>query len=213
MNITKLEHACLDITHGPSRLIIDPGAFAASLTELSGIDVLVITHVHQDHFDEAKVRQILEQNPDMQVFTTQQTADKLAGAKVIVPETDKQYDAADFTFEFFGGAHDYIFDELQTPQDQNFGVLVNDRLYYPGDSFSACPKPHTVLAVPSNAPWMKLEEARVFMEADSSQIIFPTHNAFMNDAGQGLADTLLSGRAQQVNREYRSLKPGESIEI
>ncbi|HWT56187.1 MAG TPA: MBL fold metallo-hydrolase [Candidatus Microsaccharimonas sp.] len=213
MKITKLEHACLDITNGPSRLVIDPGAFAGSLTNLEGITALVITHVHQDHFDVDKVTQLLTASPEVQVFTTQQVAEKLQGAKVTVPQLDKQYSVGNFTLEFFGGAHDFIFDGLQTPQDQNYGVLVNDRLYYPGDSFAACPKPHTVLAVPGNAPWMKVEEARVFMEADPSQMVFPTHNGFVNEAGQGLIDRLLGGRAQETGRAYHSLKPGESIEV
>jgi L-ascorbate metabolism protein UlaG (beta-lactamase superfamily) len=213
MKLTKLEHACIDISHGSSRLIIDPGVFAESLTNLSNITALVITHVHQDHFNEDKVKQILDQNPDVQVFSTQQTAEKLAGAKVTVPEVGKQYTAGDFNFEFFGGQHDYIFDELQIPQDQNYGVLVNDRLYYPGDSFSPCPKPHTVLAVPCNAPWMKLEEARAFMEADGATTVFPTHYAFTNEAGLGLTNNLLSMRAEAAGKTYTFLKPGESLEI
>jgi L-ascorbate metabolism protein UlaG (beta-lactamase superfamily) len=213
MKITKLEHACLDITHGPSRLIIDPGAFAASLTEVTGITAVVITHVHQDHFDEEKVQQILVANPEVQVFTTQQVADKLSSAKVTVPQPDKQYSAGDFTFEFFGEMHDFIFDELQIPQDQNHGVLVNDRLYYPGDSFTPCPKDHTTLAVPSNGPWMKLEEARVFMTQDSAQTVFPTHFGFMNEAGFDLTNSLLSMAAQQAGKAYSVLKPGESLEV
>lgn len=213
MRITKREHACLDIAHGPSRLIIDPGVFANSLTELSGITVLVITHVHQDHFNEEKVRSILSQNPDLQLFTTRQTADRLSGAKVTVPEIGSQYNVGDFTFEFFGGQHAYIFDELQTPQDQNLGVLVNDRLYYPGDSFAPCPKAHTAVAVPANAPWMKLEEARIFLEQDPSRIAFPTHNGFVNEAGNNLVNTLLAGCTEQSGKEYKALETGDTFEI
>jgi L-ascorbate metabolism protein UlaG (beta-lactamase superfamily) len=212
MKITKLEHACLDISHGNSRLIIDPGAFASSLTDFANITALVITHVHQDHFDESKVKQILEANPEVQVFTTQQTVDKLNGAKVTVPQSGQQYNAGDFTFEFFGTDHDYIFDELKIPQDQNHGVLVNDRLYYPGDSFSPCPKPHTTVAVPSNGPWMKLEEARLFLAQDSAKTIFPTHNGFVNDPGNDLCNSLLSMAAQQQDKTFTALKPSESLD-
>jgi L-ascorbate metabolism protein UlaG (beta-lactamase superfamily) len=213
MKITKLEHACLDIGSDEDRLIIDPGAFAASLVDLSGITAVVITHVHQDHFDEEKVKRILAQNPDVQIFTTQQVADKLSSPLVTAAVTGKQYVAGAFSLEFFGGRHDYIYDELQIPQDQNYGVLINDTLYYPGDSFSPCPKPHTVLAVPSSAPWMKLEEARAFMEADSATTVFPTHYGYVNEAGMSLTNNLLSMRAEAAGKTYAFLKPGESLEV
>jgi len=209
MKITKLEHACLDITDGDGHLIIDPGAYTTSLTNFNNITALVITHVHQDHFDEQKVGQILAANPAVQVFSTSEVAEKLANKAVTVPEVGKIYTAGGFTLEFFGGQHAMI--TATYPKNQNFGVLVNDTLYYPGDSFTPCPKPHTILAAPSMAPWLKLSEAADFITADSAQKVFPTHNGFLNEAGNDLHNRMLGDAAKAANKTYLPLKPNELI--
>ncbi len=210
MKITKFEHACLNVTNGTSRLVIDPGVFTTSLDDFTDIDGLVITHVHADHLDEDKVKAIIQQNPDVQIFATQQVADKLADASVTIPEIDNQYSVGDITLEFFGGEHAIILAEY--PQDQNLGVLVNDKLYYPGDSVTSCPKPHTITAVPSVAPWLKLSEAADFIKQDTASQVFPTHNAIVNETGDTMINNMLSGRAEQSGKKYTVLQPGESIE-
>jgi L-ascorbate metabolism protein UlaG (beta-lactamase superfamily) len=210
MKITKLEHACLDITEGDSRLIVDPGVYSTSLTSLQGITAVVITHVHQDHLDEQKVAQIIAQNPDVHIFTTEQTAQKLPNGATTVPAIGQEYSIGNFKLEFFGGMHAIIMDNF--PQDQNYGVLVNDTFYYPGDSLVACPKPHTVTAVPSMAPWLKLNEAAQFLKNDPAKQVFPTHNGFVNEAGNDLINRLLSGVAEQTGKTYQALKPGDSVE-
>ena len=65
MKITKLEHACLDIIVGNSRLIVDPGGWTSPLENYQGITALVITHVHADHFDPEKVQAIIAANPEV----------------------------------------------------------------------------------------------------------------------------------------------------
>jgi len=211
MKLTKLEHACIELNEGASRLIIDPGIFAISLTNLSGITAVVITHLHPDHFDETKVGQILEQNPGVPIFTTQQLAERLPAGAATVPTLGQTYQAGDFTLQFYGTMHAIIMDNM--PQDQNVGVRVNNALYYPGDSFTPCPDAHSVTAVPSNAPWMKLAEAVDFLRSDQATQHFPTHYGFMNEAGFDLANRLLGGASEQANKTYHPLKPGDTLEL
>lgn len=212
MKITKREHACLDITDGNGRLIIDPGNWTEHLQDYSGIDALVITHVHPDHLDESKVLKIAAQNPSLVIYCTQQVAGKLSeDLRITVPESEQVYSAGSYSLEFFGGMHASIREDW--PQDQNFGVLVNDTLYYPGDSFTPCPKPHTVLAAPSAAPWMKTSEAINFIKQDTAKQVFPTHNNILNDNGNDLSNMLLGGAAEESGKTYIYLKPGESLEV
>jgi L-ascorbate metabolism protein UlaG (beta-lactamase superfamily) len=213
MKITKLEHACLDITIGGSRLIVDPGGWTSPLSSYEGITALVITHVHADHFDSEKVYAIVAANPDVQVFTTDQVASEITGGAVTIASVGEQYSAGDISLEFFGGQHAVIMEGYPPAgADHNFGVLINDTLYYPGDSLTPCPEPHSVLAIPSTAPWLKLIEAVSFMREDTANEVFPTHNNIVNENGENLLNSLLGGAAEQQGKTYHALKPGDSIE-
>jgi probable F420-dependent oxidoreductase len=70
----------------------------------------------------------------------------------------------DFTLRFFGGTHAVIHSSI--PTIENVGVLVNEELYYPGDSY-AVPEGIEVdtLAAPLGAPWLKIGEAMDYVLA------------------------------------------------
>ncbi|MFP3381565.1 hypothetical protein SB767_35190, partial [Bacillus sp. SIMBA_069] len=66
-------------------------------------------------------------------------------------------EAGPFSLRFFGGRHAVIHESI--PVVDNVGVLVNDTLYYAGDSFSIPEGVEVdVLAAPAGAPWMKIAE-------------------------------------------------------
>lgn len=211
MKITKYEHACLDIEDGASRLIVDPGVYSSSMTDFSDVTAVVITHIHQDHFDVDKVNAIIKANPDVHIFTTQEVAEQLRAKGLIVVGNNTAHQVGDFSLEFFGEQHATI--DATMPVCQNSGVLINDKLYYPGDSLVACPKPYNVLAVPTMAPWLKFNEAVPFIEASPASQVFPSHNGFINADGQALYDRLYSTICQQGDKTYKFIAPGESIDV
>src|SRR5690606_21767993 len=153
MQITKYEHACLDLLEGNSRLIIDPCVYTNSLVDLKNVTAVVITHVNQDHFDSEKIQKIIEQNTGVHIFSTQEVCDKINASEKIVVHNGLSHEVGDFNLEFFGEQHATIGDSYPAPQTT--GVLVDGKLYYPGDSPTTCPKPNTDLAVPTMAPWLK----------------------------------------------------------
>lgn len=210
MQIIKLGHAGLDIREGNSRLVVDPGGYT-KLEDTTGITALVITHIHQDHFDEAKAKAIIIDNPELHIFTTQEVADKLPPVKeLFVVHSGTSHRVGDFDLEFFGDLHATI--DESYPVCQNSAVLVNNKLYYPGDSLTACPKPYTTLAVPTMAPWLKFSDAVPFIEASPATVVFPTHNGFINEDGQALYDRLYGAVCQQANKTYKFIPPFESID-
>lgn len=209
MNITKYGHACLDIREGDSRLIIDPGVYC-ELPDFDNVAALVVTHMHQDHYDEVKVQKILAANPEVFVFAPQDLATQMPKANNLVIATNglsQQVD--DFHLEFFGDQHATIDESL--PVCENASVLVNDTLYYPGDSLTACPKPYTILAVPTMAPWLKFSDAVPFIEASPADTVFPTHNGLINADGQAIYDRLFGTVCQNAGKRYVFLAPGESL--
>ena len=79
------------------------------------------------------------------------------------------------------------------PVIDNVGVLVNDALYYAGDSF-AVPEGVEVgtLAAPAGAPWMKIAESMDYVMAVKPRRAFPTHEMVLSRAGKDLSNARLA---------------------
>ena len=112
-----------------------------------------------------------------------------------------EYTTGPFRLRFFGGEHAVIHPDI--PTIANLGVLVNDLLYYPGDSFVRPDVPVDTLALPVGAPWLKLSEAVDFVRDVKPRFVFPTHDAVLSDIGKGLADRLVPMLVPEI--EYQRL--------
>jgi L-ascorbate metabolism protein UlaG (beta-lactamase superfamily) len=212
MKLTKREHSCLDIELDGQRLLIDPSHYAQSLTNFDKVLAVVITHVHADHYDKANLQKLLAANPELKVFSTQEVASDFANPAVQTVQADKSYQVGPFNLQFFGGRHATI--EADYPICQNWGVLVNELVYYPGDSLDDCPKPYRVLGIPVMAPWLKFSEAAAMMAGSPATIVFPMHNGFVNGEGQALYDRLLGGVAKKQNQQqYQPLAVGDNLDV
>lgn len=211
MKITKYEHACLDVTEDNNRLLIDPGEFTTSLDDFTNVTAVVVTHSHGDHLDKAKIESIVSQNPAVKIFCTEEVAEELKPTQTIVPEVDKSYEAKGLKLEFFGDKHIVI--DPATPILQNIGVLVNETLYYPGDSFTPCPKPFKVLAIPASGPWLKINETMPLIEQSQCEIVFPTHNALLSEIGHATTNRWQTLFTERSGKQFKYLQPGESIEV
>ena len=207
MRITKYEHSCLDIHDHEARLVIDPGRFSPSFTDCANIAVLILTHVHRDHFDKETVGKIVAANPGVMIFAPKQVADEILDASVTVPEIGKIYEAAGFSLEFFGGEHE-LYDGFQ-----NIAVLVDGTLYHPGDSYTLPHKPIKILAAPAAAPWLRVTEAGEFIKSAKAQRVFPIHNALLSPVGEEVHYRILGEAAQTAGSDWHVLQTGESIEI
>lgn len=206
MRITKYEHACLDIREGGSRLVIDPGVFSDSLTDFANINAVVVTHVHGDHFDPEKLKKIITDNPSVRIFTTQQVMSEFSDHTELA-QPGKEITIGDIKLEFFGKQH-HLFNDIQ-----NIGVFVNNQLYYPGDSYTMPSKSVEVLAMPASAPWFRIDEAKTFLSDVKPTHAFPTHNALLSKVGESIHYRILGEACVEAGSEWRTMKPGDSIEV
>lgn len=205
MKLTKYAHACFTVEQDGQLLVVDPGNFSNDFVARDNVVAVVITHEHGDHSDADKLAAIMNKNPQAIIFAHPSITATLprkyltksvqAGSGVTV---------GPFTLEFFGGQHALI--HASIPAIPNLGVMINNTLYYPGDSFSL-PGDHRVdvLALPAAAPWMKLGEAMDFLATVKPRLAFPTHDALLSDAGKSIADRLLLTVAKQGGSDYRRL--------
>jgi len=203
MKLTKYDHACFTLEKDGKLLVVDPGEFT-SLPQLENVVAVVVTHHHADHLDPLALEALFASNPDMVVYGPEQVDDAIEGdyahQKVAAGDIIK---TGPFTFEFFGGDHAVIHSSF--PTDQNVGVMINETVYYPGDSFSEPGKPVKVLALPSAAPWLKIGEAIDYVRRVKPNIAFPTHDAIASDAGKSIADSMIAGFMNENGGEYQRL--------
>lgn len=211
MKLTKHEHACLLLELDGKKAVIDPGVYASSLGTLTDVVAIVVTHEHPDHLDAEAVKRIIMANPDAHILAHETLSDTFNGLPFHASAPGLGYHAAPFHFEFFGGTHAEVHPTI--PLVANVGVMVNDTLYYPGDSFAVPHKLVPVLALPTDAPWLKFREYVDFMTEIKPETAFSTHDFFASDEGHALIDRMSSRFAKNVGTEYRRLKVGETIEI
>ncbi|HSX53031.1 MAG TPA: MBL fold metallo-hydrolase [Patescibacteria group bacterium] len=212
MKITKYEHACLVVEEQGKLLVIDPGSYSTSLPEnLTNVSAIVITHVHADHFDPTHIKNLLEQNNTAQVYCTNEVAKQLTAPNIQPVTGGDLGNAGPFHLKFFGGQHAII--HASYPTAQNVGVLVNDKLYYPGDSFTEPSASVQLLALPVSAPWLKLAEVMDYLTAVKPKRAFPTHNALLSDIGENMVENMLGGITKTYGGSLQPIPVGETIEV
>lgn len=211
MKITKFEHAFLKLDLSGQQLLIDPGIYSPSLPQLENVVGIVLTHLHDDHSYLPHIQAIKQQFPQARVFGPQDVAAKLGGIACEVVTHGSHLEVGGFSLDFFGDQHQEIHRSI--PLVQNVGVLVNSKLYYPGDSYTQCDYPFEVLACPSAAPWMKISDLIDYLAAVRPKRAFATHNAILNDNGHALQNNRIREIVTKHGGEFRYLTEGESLDV
>ena len=211
MKVTKQGHACLIFEEQGKKLVLDPGSYSEPQSNLSDVVAIVITHMHDDHCFIEQIDRILKTNPEAKIYCPPDAAEKLANYKTTTVYHGDHISEGPFTVEFFGDLHAEI--HRSYPLIQNRGVLINDKLYYPGDSFTLPDRPVEMLAVPTSAPWLKIGEVMDFVDAIDHKQSMPTHNALLSDFGHNLNNGRVKAITQGKGGTFTYLLNGESIEI
>lgn len=206
MKIIKHEHACWEIIEDKTRLIVDPGAFSASLADLSNIQLVLFTHNHGDHFDIPILEKIIKANPDAKIFGTNQVATQV-GPLVITPELNKTYLVGSLNLEFFGKKH-HLFNDVE-----NLAVCINQSFFIPGDSYTQPTNTVALAAVPVSAPWLRIDEAITNIKTIKASTVTPTHDALLSDIGQSIHYRMLGAAAEESGKTWKVLKVNEALEI
>lgn len=211
MKITKREHACLELELNGKKALIDPGFYTEDVSGIKDVVALVITHAHDDHCFEEQVARVVSANPDVKIFGTSEVAKKLERFQVTTVYHGDYYEVDGFSFEFFGDMHQVIHESI--PLIQNVGVMVNGKLYYPGDSYTRPDRPVEILACPTSAPWLKIGDVMDFLADVKPRQSFATHNALLSDLGHDLNNGRVKLVTEQNGGTFSYLKPGQSLEV
>ena len=209
MRLTKFKHSCFMIESGEQTLVFDPGNWSTDFTVPNNVAVVMLTHEHADHFDKNLLQSIIDKNPSTIIVAPHEMVEKLAGFSCQGVAPGDSTKIGSFTLKFFGGEHAPIHPEIASVV--NVGVLVNDSLYYPGDSFALPYTPVKTLALPVTAPWLKVSEPIDFMVEIAPELAFPVHDHIASSDGKALVDRIIGNFASKHDIHYQRLT--SSIDI
>lgn len=221
MIVTKREHACLVIEHAGATLVIDPGSFTAAFA-VENLAAIVITHEHGDHVTPEHLDRLLAAAQstgaptEVALLAPAGVAAAHPGYPWQVVSAGDRHTVGPFSLAFSGGQHAVIHRSI--PVIDNVGVMVNDTLYYPGDSFTVPERPAgagpiPVLAVPASAPWLKIGEVMDYVDAVRPARSFPTHERVNSDAGNAMANARIKLVTEQHGGVFVPLAAGETLAL
>jgi L-ascorbate metabolism protein UlaG (beta-lactamase superfamily) len=194
------------------KLVIDPGSFTAPVTDTRDTVAIVVTHEHADHWTTEQLDRIFSENQEVPIFAPAGVVSAAQGFDVTVCTAGDSVEVGPFRLKFFGGQHAIIHRSI--PVVDNLGVLVNEVLYYPGDSLYVPAQVDVdMLGVPVAAPWSKISEVMDFVEAVSPRRSFPVHEMVLSTVGKKIAYARVEEATTRGGGHFFALEPNESIEV
>jgi L-ascorbate metabolism protein UlaG (beta-lactamase superfamily) len=190
MRITHLGHACLLVEASGRRILLDPGAFSLRIVDLTGLDVILVTHQHADHVDLQRLPGLLEINPQARLYAEPQAAAVMAEAGIGAEHTvaGKALTFGRVEVTPVGDKHALINEAL--PRVGNLGVVLRAEgepsLFHPGDAYDCEPGQIDILALPLNAPWTASRDTIAFAQRISPRVCVPIHDALLSPIGRQL---------------------------
>ncbi len=183
MTILKYGHCCLLIKAGGLTVLTDPGSYTEDQREARGVDLVMITHEHGDHFHIDSLKEVLANNPHAQVITNRGVGRLLdpEGIPYALLEHGGSRTEKGILLEGFGEAHGLIYPGV--PEVINTGFFIENRFFYPGDNFTDPGKPVEILALPVAGPWLRMTEAIDYAKAVKPRVCFPVHDGMLKVFG------------------------------
>lgn len=210
MKLTKFEHACFVVEKDGVGIVVDPGNFTHDFIMPKHVAAIFVTHNHPDHCDNQLIISILREHPTAVLLAHESIVHDFPNEHTQPVNVGETVEAGGITLQFVGGTHEAIDTSLPVPV--NIGVIIDDHLYYPGDSFYVPERPIKELALPASAPWLKISETTSFAKALKPSFIFPTHDAILSDEGQAMVDRMIPGILKDLNIDYQRIN-GKTIEL
>jgi L-ascorbate metabolism protein UlaG (beta-lactamase superfamily) len=210
VKIKKLGHCCLVVdTDEGKRVMTDPGDFSTGQGEVTGVDLVVITHEHGDHLHVGSLKSVLVNSPQAKVVANSAVGKilKAEGVAHQILEGTAAAEIAGVPLEALDARHEEIFEEMG--QVQNTGYLIAGRLFYPGDAFANPGKPIDVLALPVAGPWCRIRDAVRYALEVKPRAAFPVHDGAIAQGRFGSAHSAPAKFLSPAGIEFVALKAGE----
>lgn len=177
MKINKLGHCCLLIETKGKRILTDPGSYTVEAhSKLENIDYILFTHEHQDHYHLESLKVILEKNRQAVVYANNSVSESLKKEGIMHIQINNGDNVLLGKISVIGIGENHAQMHSSIPLSRNIGYFIDQKLWYPGDSFTNPNRPVEVLALPVSGPWMKISEAIDYALLLKPKKVFPVHD-------------------------------------
>jgi L-ascorbate metabolism protein UlaG (beta-lactamase superfamily) len=213
MKITKIGHCCLLVEVGGKRILTDPGSFTVDDLITQNIDIVLITHEHQDHLHIPSLQKIVVQSPSVQVISNTAVGKLLTEADIAltVLEGNESLECAGITLQACDGKHAEIYEEIG--QVQNTGYFIADTLFYPGDSYAEPGRSVDILAFPIGGPWCKISDTIRYVLKIKPKYAFPVHDGIERLDRVGILHFAPTKILTENGIDFRPMKAGDTEEF
>ena len=213
MKIRKVGHCCLFIQTDRINILTDPGIFSVAQNSIKDIDIILITHEHEDHLHVDSLKEVLVNNPEAKVITNSSVGKILESEnisyEILEGEGGKEIEGV--FLEAFDGKHEEIFEEIG--QVQNTGYFIDNKLFYPGDSFCNPNKSVDILALPVAGPWCKVADAIKYALEVNPTKVFPVHDGALQVNKIGGAHKIPEKVLSENGIQFVVMNEGDEVEF
>jgi L-ascorbate metabolism protein UlaG (beta-lactamase superfamily) len=211
MKITKFGHCCLVLDIDGVKIMTDPGSFTTEQNTVIGIDAVLITHSHQDHYHAESVSQIKKNNPTAVFITNSEVGEllKKEGVDFTKVSDGETTEVKEVKIEGFGRDHAEMYGEMG--KCENTAYMVANTFYFPGDNFHNPERKVDIMALPVAAPWLKISEVIDFAKEIQARAAFGVHDGMIVPSFRGFVGMALKNFVPET--EYVALQDGETREF
>lgn len=174
MKITKYPQSCLLLEKDGSRILIDPGSFAASkysAQDFLPLDGVLVTHEHGDHADSTLLEAFAAAS--VRIVANESVAQKLADIQIELIEDHGDIQVGYFSIRAHELPHCLMVDGSEGPQ--NTGFIIDEQFFHPGDGISTEGVNVKVAAIPIAGPDVSPHDAYAFIESLGVKTVIPVH--------------------------------------
>ncbi len=209
MKLTKYEHACFTLEKNGHVIVLDPGSDSFSFTATSNIVAVLVTHEHADHCSVEQLQRIASAAPNASVYGPSSVCS--IWRKTTPLNSNDAFEVGGFTVQPYIMKHDLVHPE-STAVD-NIGYLIDDTVFYGGDSIQTRQVNASVLLVPIAANWMRLADVIDYTRALQPAIAIPTHDRLLSATGKKIADAHMLHFTKDHEVQYKRLETGTSLTV
>ena len=208
MKISKHVHSCLLVEEHNKTILLDPGNYsydshALDISRLIQLDVIGITHEHQDHMHLPFIKEIVAKFPNVEIITTESVVQILAKENIAASANGNDF------VRLQSVPHEKIW--MGNPVE-NVMITLFEKLASPGDSFAIDSSPE-ILALPLQGPWGSMMQAVDTTLRVKPKVVIPIHDFHLKDEFRQQYYLRLKDYFSQYNIDFKPVETGDIIEV